>query len=288
MSITVWSSEIKCAYIWSTALKEIYVWTTKVRPTFPAWPYYVNALVIWAWWPWWPVSSCCYNGYYISGWWWSWAVCCYSSLQIKATASVIVWTPAAPSSSQVRSGASYLMSKNWYCEARWGTNYSECGSTAAQDKLYWWESWSGCPWWNNIELYSGRRMAWSGWGWAWWCWCPAIYISCKCTCWGNWWAWLCWYWGGWAWWGSHWNWTATCWWGQVNANATKYWWGGWWACLSRCSSHKWFCWCQWMVQICYLTNWGCWFCTATWWTITTSWNYKIHTFTSNWTFTITW
>lgn len=35
MSITVWASEIKCAYLWSTPVKEVYVGTTKVRPSTP-------------------------------------------------------------------------------------------------------------------------------------------------------------------------------------------------------------------------------------------------------------
>ena len=52
MSITVWTSEIKCAYLWSTALKEIYVWTTKIRPPAPK-EAIVEFLLIGWWWSGW-------------------------------------------------------------------------------------------------------------------------------------------------------------------------------------------------------------------------------------------
>ena len=127
----------------------------------------------------------------------------------------------------------------------------------------WWASWSSYKWWVSSNCSSG-------WGWwAGWQWCRAVTTSGW-----RWWDWICWYWWWW-WWGCGGAWVDG--WGNYGSNANNYWWGWW-------GRGKW---CQWMVEICYLEDWTCWFTTATWGDscYTCNW-YCVHRFTSDWTFTI--
>ena len=150
-----------------------------------------------------------------------------------------------------------------------------------------WKAWASWYAWLNMKTYSWGANGsknytgyWGGWGayWEWrnWTWSD----SRTSTIWGDWGEWLIsditWetqYYGrggaggtyesGW----QHWTyWTTHTW----------YWVGGGaqWAAQS------------WVVIIRYPTDWSYGINSATWGTVTTTWGYKIHTFTSDWTFTI--
>ena len=209
-------------------------------------------ITIWAAWVWWCACGNCQFSQ--ATWWWN------TSLQNDFSGETITakwWC--------------------WWCNWYWDSSYS-CYRWWA-----WWASWSWCAW-----------GAWSfniaGWWWG------ATWAGCN-YCSSNvsvWWLWICWFWGWWepsascSWW--------RCWWwkGGINYqawwNATNYWgwWGGWWHCNAAII---WWNGCQWVVDICYPTDWSWYFTCATWWTKTTvtEWwvTYYRHRFTSNGTFTIT-
>jgi hypothetical protein len=93
---------------------------------------------------------------------------------------------------------------------------------------------------------------------------------------------------GWGWWGSWYinttyvsNWTLTAWsWTTPwdSTNTYRWTWG-------NAGTVAWN-WADGKVVIVYKTDWSDWVLnTSTWWTITTSGDYTIHTFTSDWTFT---
>ena len=269
--------KLKCAYVWTTSISNIYIWTTKIRPTLPPWPYYVNALVVWAWAPWWYYR---YKKYaWCKSWWgWWWAVCCYSSLQTNIQTPVVIWTsPAGNSCYNIIACPSCITVKSGTCVACWWTTGVSCN-------LAGWNSWSWCTGW-YFEYYS-ERLGWWGWWWASWNWCSA-YASWSSAVWWNWWAWLYWYgWWGWGTWNA-WDGSATDWWWAGWYAATNYWWGWWWTHWSQCP--YWYPWCQWMVEICYKIDWSCWYSKATWWQCCYICNwYCVHRFTSGWTFQITW
>lgn len=216
--------------------------------------------VHWWWWGWWwNVIACTVinpdNVYTVSIWswwiWWRWNNCKWCDWWTTCFWSIVAiwWT--------------------WWCPR------------------VWWNSWSGGSWGAGWWASNGT---WWGWGWAWatWGWC-----AWNNSLWWNWWTWLCWYGWGWGWWsvayaGVWWAWVD--WWGTwwyyscQSYNATNYGWGWWWAVQTQ--NCYWWDGCQWVVIVCYKTDWSCWINCATWWTKTTSWDYTVHRFTSDWTFTI--
>lgn len=258
------------------------------------WPK-VDVLVV-AWWG---------GGWY--GWWGWWAVedCRKFSLWSDTSVAITVWAWWEHNTNWCDSCFWYIIACWW-----WGGWWSW---TVWNNWGNWWWGWGwgsiGCLWWFWKQGYSWWRwwiLAWWGWGWAWWPWYIWWLTHCSsssynwCPVGWVWWQWYyncfwseCLYWTWW--WGWRWNsWPSFCtnfpWWWcgglSIGWDATYYWWGwggssgSWWSC--------WWRWCQWIVIVKYKTDWSCWFTTATGWTVTTDWDYTVHTFTSDWTFCITW
>lgn len=239
---------------------------------------FLDYIIVWGWWAWWWAPRNAQTTWWWGwGWWW----------EVKLwTLKVWVWD-------------SYSVSI-WSWWAR-GTSVPWCPwctttfwSVVANGWCWWeWWQWIWCKWWMSWSWCQGScwRYFWWGWGWAWWDWIEptwALYI------WWCWWPWICWYWWGWGW-GNGWGWWTWCdwWWnGSMSwsseaTDATNYWWWwGWWSNNYRSQYAYGWAWCQWIVIVCYKTDWSCWFSCATWWTVTTSWDYTVHTFTTDWTFTI--
>lgn len=211
---------------------------------------YLDYLLIW--WGW---------GWGIRWWWGWWDVLRWTCFFLDNVLQVTLW--------------------DWW--ASWG-NWWNTSLTGEQTNIVsrwgcawwwsWWNSWSWCAWWGNTNR-------WWGWGWGaggnWISWSGAYY-------WWAWWAWLYWYWWWWGWGWCKWAGGASDWWWAGSTakwwDATTYWWGGWWW------KSGWWTWYKWYAVICYKTDGTCGITNATGWTVTTSWGFKIHTFTSNWTFTI--
>lgn len=252
---------------------------------------YINYIVVWWGW-WWGWADSCYDH---NWWWWGWGW------------QVISWT------NQLNASSYNIVIWSWWAWWTWWKNFSNdwvnwwwtCISWLVTANWWWWwyawtwvnqwawwNSWSWCSWWT---WWWGRVWWWWWWTcWNWWNWVP--------DAWWNWWVWLFWYWWwGWWWWrcsctninyyNSYWLWNS--WWWHWAANAWAFycyacpavncWWGwGWWMQWRP----DWAAWWAWIAIICYKSDWSCWFTCATWWTVTTNWDYKVHTFTSNWTFTI--
>lgn len=216
---------------------------------------------IWSWWSWWIYQS---NW---NDWWNSW-IYEYSN-----------WTQIW---CDIASWWKWWIYNNYIC--------SWCNT--------WWNSWNWNLWWMWAAIQNGW---WWWWAWAWWNWCWQDNLTLLCYIAWQWWAWARWYWGwgwGWGWcqrswsmspdycdWAAWWSWWWWAWWGYWSnwCPATSCWGWWWWAWAARLS---WWAGWWWVVIICYKSDWSCWISCATWWTVTTSWDYKVHTFTSNWTFTI--
>lgn len=229
-------------------------------------------ICIWQWWAWWDfVFDYNYRGYWCYGCWW-----CQTVLEWRKQYIARWWCGWSPS---------------LYCN--WTTCY--CG--------IWWASWNWCSWW-WVCYYVSDIIAWWGWWWAWGNWCCWMINSQYCW---QWWLWLCWYWWGWGWGnftnclscvGKWCNWWWNWWWSCCSLETPIYptewvnwWWGWWWGSfassdLSRPHSRKWCKWWDWIVEIRYKTDWSCWISCATWWTVTTDWDYTVHKFTSDWTFCV--
>lgn len=221
---------------------------------------YADVLLV-AWWG----SSASY------WWWWGGGVYLWERIWLgdKTAFSITIW--AAWNNSDWGS-----TTMAWICTVYWGK------------KTTWWdatESWCAWlklnryAWWKSVTTTNKNGYWW--WGgafWKGWDWKGASTV--QDTIWGDWWEWLIsdisgstQYYGRWgAWWtstdgGYHWTyWTTHTW----------YWVGGGiqWTAQS------------WVVIIRYPTDWSYGINSATWWTVTTSWGYTIHTFTENGTFTI--
>ena len=247
MSITVWVSEISCAYIWSTPLKEIYVWTTKVRPTAA----YINALIIWWWWGWWSgcsaSSNCCSFPWW---WWWAWWVIQLNCYEIWAWSyPIVVWYWWSWASRSLYSWSNGGCSSFLWCIAYWGwgwgwwcpnNSYKACCWASGWWAWYcWWAwqsiySWQWHSWWEKwCCIASCLSQWWWGWGFCWagtrWCVNVSSYPQMYCTNTGLWWEWItidiAWCqepfaWWGWGsgnyyccstmWWGCCWWWTWLC------------------------------------------------------------------------------
>ena len=212
----------------------------------------------WNWWWWW-------------GWWWGWWDVLIWEYKWNLTSFNIViwqwWIWGCWSSCTNWKDGTYSCFYNYIAKWWLGGTASWC----------WWTSWSGIAWYHSSSIYSswwwgGASGAWCvyhwwtgcvwywWWGWAW------RYASC----WQNW-LWKDWWWNWWYWSSLEATSATNCW-----------WWWGWWA--SGCKSGA--NWGNWIVKLCYLTN-GCnWFSCATGGIKSVEWNYTVHTFTSDWTFTI--
>ena len=248
---------------------------------------YIDYILVW-WWGWgWSWNWNCSWW----GWGWGWQVLVNTLCFQSSSLSIVIWEwwiwQCYPDSWRVWN---WWDSCIWDIVAKWWCWWNE---------PTWWASWSWCTWW-----WSASNCSW--WGWGWWaswnwewgttyCWDPEIW---------TWWTWLCWYgWWGWGWgwmyWPASWwwswasgpwrdwwgNWAGYYWWGWWNA--TNCWWWGWWGWWRQSSPPFWWGnWAWWVAIICYKTDWSCWISCATWWTITTSGDYTVHTFTSSWTFCI--
>ena len=248
--------------------------------------WFINYIVIW-WWGWWVGNNS--NHFLNSGswaWWW-WEVVYNSWVEVSSIYqySITIWCwwswwydaySACWWQDTILELNSNCIVAKWWCHWWWYYNY-------ACYQYSWWDSWSWCQWYKSTCEYA-KWMAWWWWG-AWW-------NANNCI----WWIWICWYW----WWGWGWQWTTYWWWnwndwwwnwwtaGTNWCNWTNYWWWGWWAWYrsSWWWNLKWWDWAWWAVIICYKTDGSDWITCATWWTVTTSWDYTIHTFTSDWTFCI--
>lgn len=269
----------------------------------------VFSVVVWNWWAWWN-KGCTWTNWCNSnfwkivaiGWgawwggWWSWNCC-------KCGRGCDWW--------------------NGWWSWGWGWENRPNLRTRWGSWAFWWHSWAiaFCASWFEIPY------AWWGWGWVWWDWWNWFYPApwqqvvywtqtggkwiainfwwtLRCLWWGwssandywqdhfYWWCgtWLCnscaldwtYWWACFGWWRSSnmtpCNWTANTWWwgwGWMKTWFNQVWWNGW----------------SWLVIVRYPTDCSYWIKTATWGTITTAtidWiEYKVHTFTSSWTFCIT-
>lgn len=211
---------------------------------------------------WWGGGAGTNVGHAWASWWGAWMYNSSSCTFVSGWNTQVSSTATTPRAWHDGGASIYYRSCNvgygwWWGGAcgMWGTNNTH--PNAIKCWVWWTWIWMGGGVWASVFPSMYISAWWWGWGGAS---CSAAPSSCP---WGN---------GG------------TC----VNKNGwdgQTYWSGGWWAWGSSCQC-KWWNWHSWIVVIKYPTNWDYWFTCATWWTVTTSWSYKIHTFTSNWTFTI--
>ena len=252
MSISIWWTEIACAYIWANVAAEVYVWDVKIWPTTPPvvpvdvcfW--YTGACQTWTvpstqeyciqvWWAQWGNSP---SASYV---WWYWAyaagkVC----LEEWCTLYIYVWWHPAT------------------CSTRWGYtcwwNWGWCWRVGCYSG-----SWVYTQWWgwgtdvryNWTTLCNRFIVAWGG---AWWA-CGNCQSTNMATLWA--WGWVCWCspaWANWVWkqnaagcrW-SFWQWAT---WGTDCDYKNHAWWGwGWWywwgATNCRCDSNRTYQCCAW-------------------------------------------
>lgn len=292
--VTVWNSvSLSCYY---KCVDEIQTWS---------W-YNIDVLVVWWWWSGWWSKYINSRNWYPNWWGWGWGWWVIEVLKgsfwnfYGNSVCVQVWCASWWCNRWCDSYFGALKACWGWKWGRW--RYSDPWEDGSTTWWSWW-GWGTCPWsWNQwCPWISWQWYAWADacpWQWAWWgwwAWWPAIwcnwgiwYLSCITWTptyygwgWGwGWhssdacaWVWWCWWWWPWAY----------CWWVVNNKCGTYYWWWGWGA---TCDSWGW-PWYQWIVIVRYPTDWSYWFTTATWWNccVTCNW-YKIHCFTSNWTFTI--
>lgn len=267
-SITVsvwawWSGWISCQQVWRP-------WCNWCPSRF----WLITAMWGWGWWRWmcWNLWTC-YIWCDWANWWWSWW---------PRSAIDDIW------------GFWWPLIHNWH---NWAWN-----GMANNVRIAWWGwGWIGWNWWLIwIAKATCRNVMFFWWPWV----ITCFWWTKRCIWW--WWAWWscrnaynmyayfdmcanylkklcfnCYWWGsGWCCWNSNWqSWTANTWWGWGWAwawqNTWWKWWNGW----------------SWLVIVRYPTDCSYWIKTATWGEITTAtidWiEYKVHTFTSNWTFEIT-
>lgn len=321
MSIYVWTSEIKNIYVWTTPVKEVYVWTTKVRPLIKK----IEYLIVWGWWSWgwfcwwwgwaWWVL---YNlDYTITSWtypvviWAGWAAT-ISRAQDGDRDNYNRWKNWWNTTFLWLTAYGWGWGGwrwSWGNQGKWQDGWSwGWASWWYSNSIWYWIAWQWYNWW---ACYNASGVAWQGWWW--WAW--AVWASSTSSKSGNGWDgivnpivwstawvlisgqyWIAW----WGWWASmwassntQWSWGKWGWWNgavynQNNSSssnwswATTYGWWGWWAAgRDGVNLYSW-AWYQWIVVVRYLTG----SLIATWWTVTTYWNYTIHTFTSNGNFIV--
>ena len=234
--------------------------------------YKINSLIVWAWgWGWWL-------------WWWGgWQIkCCSWILMYWNSVWITVWAWGSWSNS------------SW---CRWWHSCLLLDTPIVSCWWYWWTiaCWWNAWWWSPSWWTSYTSVVPYFWWW-WWAWQWQWWSAWLCNCWFRWWQWFYWYW----WWGGGWGrqcwWLWQCWWGNgwywmtSPTSPTACWWGWGWgnACASDCTFNSGSNWAGWVVIVCYKTDWSFGINSATGWTVTTEWDYTVHTFTSNWTFCITW
>lgn len=259
------------------------------------WVWYIDFLMVW--WGGWGAWA-----YWGAGWWWGWwwfVEECHQAIYNQQY-PVKIW--------------------KWWIGTACCTDYylrlnqdTRGGDTVFYWVAYWWGWWwlsmsqNGASWWWwRCNGGAGMAIHWTQWcngnawctSWYWWWWGGASTV-CSGSCAFRWWCgksssmsgtqqrYSWWWWGGtrrgsncaFAWWcggGGKWGSCTT-----DGENATCYGWGWGWGW----SNHKWGNGCQWVVIIRYKTDGSCGVCCATWGTITTSWDYTIHTFTTDGIFT---
>lgn len=246
----------------------------------------VSVLVVW-WWGGWGWARCSY------GWWWwgAWGTRIRNEYWLQWTSIAVTvgaWWGGGCACSNYCDWCDWSPSCFWIVVANWGCGWGGCWGVgwnsgnwytwwacvhyADRTSWWWWAwaGWNGCGW--GADCYWGNGWVWHlydieesdiiyWWGW-WWGWCTAG------------WSWTNggWGWAGWN--GGGWNWTDWTWWG---------WW--WWASTNTTWQAGWN-WGSWVVIVKYIDNWMDGIFCATWWTVTCCNWYKIHTFTSDWTFCI--
>ena len=309
--ITPWSCTITC-----TTNDWWYTVSCSVTANIQAFDF----LLVWWWWAWWWGI---YSYEYASWWWWAWWIVeciCYDTLW-DTSFNVVVWTWWASRNchwcnwwdSSLNNIIAYWW-WGWWSEQWWnsGSNWWSWWWWVAWASSSW-EWWTGCDWqWNSWWRWQSwyNNGKWWGWWWGWYCtaWCAWWQRSWSWMYWWDWWLWYdnCFWWieahySYWWWWGWYcapWSWNSY-WWNWWDAstvdcnwrNAVSYWSWWWWAWYAWwCKAGKWWAWCQWIAIIRYPSDWSYLINSATGWTITTctiDWiEYKIHTFTSDWTFCI--
>ena len=235
---------------------------------------------IWWWWGWgawrsWATSHC----WFWCDWWNGWGA--WWSTDNLLNSCVIAWSWV-----------------NWW-HSWWVNNLWGCAFNTSTALVWWWWGWVWWNWWNWITSSCQR---WPQWGHVWWKWIhTCFWWTLLCIWW--WWTtstrrWntyifmICWTWycclksyDNTYWWHHYWWWI---WSNMIPCNATANTWWGWWGWF--CCKAWWNGW-SWLVIVRYPTDCSYWIKTATWGTITTAtidWiEYKVHTFTSDWTFEIT-
>lgn len=239
----------------------------------------------WGWGGWWSV----YGGTTLStkwgSWWWGWGqVVTWTMNNVTTTSyNIVVWCWWAGGVGAAGVPATWCnwwtsclgtLCANWWCwgwekgwaSGSWCAGGNFCVATACGASWGWgWSSWN----WGDSPRY---MKGWNGWLWMcgyWWWWGGWI-ATTDSTCKG---CWCCGWWDGWC--VSSWCNATWCW-----------WWGGWWSsCISSSQYWNWGNWAWWIVKISY-RKYVDWIICATWGTVTTNWEYTVHTFTSDWTFCI--
>lgn len=262
---------------------EIFLWDRMVANG----SYCVDAVVVW----WWGGGGNCDS----RAWWWAWAVIYREWAAIQKSNCIVVWewwsTGTIWWASQLwkiiawwwwGGGVSYPTNCNW---SWWGWSYlnnvSEhdkyqyhgmygdagskyCSCQSWQTFMTWfgngWWAWSWVSWVESTQWWLPKKIEFNnwqsesyGWWWGWACFCTWTSSSTHYAC-------------------ADWNWYNLC-------------WSGWiWMQHDTCQ------WCagkDWVVQVMYPTDWSYGFVCATGGNCCYTCNgYKVHRFTSDWTFTI--
>ena len=268
LKVVLWT--IVKSWVWIPIV--IWTWWTWSAPWTTWWQnwwnskfWHIVALWWWGWWAWWNSWACnCWN------FWWNWWGWGWWNSMFFGWKNYYPW------------GWADFWWHPWMtwacCTWWWGwwawwiilteDAYCDCILNAYL-RWYWWYWIETCFWWT-------LRCLW--WGWNWWWRMTNELVSGNKDCVIAQLIWICYWW--WKWWTN-----CNCCWSSWTAN-TWWWWGwAWW-----CNCRWWNGW-SWLVIVRYPTDCSYWVKTATWGTITTAtidWiEYKVHTFTSNWTFKIT-
>ena len=304
-----WTSDTIVTFV--PNLHSIYVWDDAVLSNN-----YVDVLLVWGGgWGGWVSATTTHNTTWWSWWWWGgWGVNFEKAYKITWNSFAVkvwawwAWGDDATSWDSWGASSFWLLSVMWWW---WGGAYNTNGIAWANGG---WGGWLLTKWWvwyatsfthwfswgdgtNNPWSYKWGSLAWQ-WASPYWDWTISTALSkgVSFNIWGT-----VVYASEWGWGGYGWHNTQSGWspnyqaWAWETSNAI--WWGWGWAWRiwdTQGENWKWqSAWGNgkgWVVIIAYPTDWSYWFTTATWWTITTStiWikQYKVHTFTADWTFTI--
>lgn len=240
-------------------------------------------VVVWAWGYWWTsgTNGCnwgtsCFWCLVQLNWWWGGGSQCWTSRNWANGWSWWWWYGNTGWSCPAYWWLANAYSSTWRWWNQWWSAYYLCSWYSCK---WWWGWWYGRPWYSNaryqLDLNWCYVDCYTGYWWYWYygnfCWANACYA---------------WWWGWWGGCGCYWWWN----WASVSCcvwmSATTYWSWWWWGCCR----YGWWNWRQWIVIVRYPSDWSYWINCATWWTVTTctiDWTeYKIHKFTTNWTFTI--